>query len=329
MRIWKFCLSVVCALFLWGCQGEHQKRHHAVRDWMRDNGKIKTLSTTGIVGELVAQVGGEWVDNLVLIQGELDPHSYQLVKGDDEKFARADLVFSSGLGLEHGPSLKSALERSSTSVSLGDRFKKEYPDRVIFVAGQQDPHLWMDLSLWSKTIPYVVNALSERDPAHADVYAKNGENIARVLGETHRQVQEMLAQIPLKNRYLVTSHDAFNYFTRAYLATDEERASGAWRSRFSAPEGLAPESQLSLVHVQEIVSFLKQHEIRWVFPESNVSRDSILKLVDALQAQERPVQVICCPLYGDALGPVGSEGETHQGMLLHNARMLVRYLHDG
>jgi manganese/zinc/iron transport system substrate-binding protein len=88
---------LMMVLFLNGCSGGRQEDF---RKWTEDNGKIKVLSTTAMINDLVKQIGQDRVDTLTLIQGELDPHSYQLVKGDDEKLGFATLIFYSGLGLE-------------------------------------------------------------------------------------------------------------------------------------------------------------------------------------------------------------------------------------
>src|SRR5271165_630667 len=104
--------------------------------WMSRNGKLKVLSTIEMINDLVVQIGGEYVDSAVLIQGELDPHSYQLVKGDDEKLAFADIIFFNGLGLEHGPSLQSYLLNYGKAFGLGDRLIRENPTLLLYFKGQ-------------------------------------------------------------------------------------------------------------------------------------------------------------------------------------------------
>lgn len=319
---WFFCY-LIGLLFISGCSSsQHQKRHAHFQQWIQNNGKVKVLSTTEMINDLVRQVGGEHVDTLTLIQGELDPHSYQLVKGDDEKLAFAQFIFYSGLGLEHGPSLYHYLIQNPKAISLGDQMEQQDPQLTIHVRGQKDPHIWMDISLWAKTVPFIVEALSKQDPAHAGDYQANGQKLQSEMENVHHQVKKIMHQIPESQRYLVTSHDAFNYFTRAYLAEEGEVESGEWQKRFAAPEGLAPESQLSVTNIKEIIDHLKQHHIHLLFPESNVSRDSIRKIVQAGKEQGLDVEIACCALYGDAMGPPGSEGDTYLNMILYNARTL-------
>lgn len=310
-------------LLLSGCSSDHQQRQTQFEKWIQKNGKVKVLSTTAMIDDLVKQVGGEHVNTMVLIQGDLDPHSYQLVKGDDEKLAFAQLIFYNGLGLEHGPSLANYLLKNPKALALGDRIDRQQSGRVIRVQGQKDPHIWMDIDLWSNAVPLIVQALSEQDPVHAAEYRANGQKWQENMKETHQKVKEMMHQVPSDRRYLITSHDAFNYFARAYLSEDGEIESGEWEKRFAAPEGLAPESQLSVTNIKEIIEHLKRYQIHLIFPESNVSRDSIRKIVQAGKEAGLDVQIACCALYGDAMGPPGSEGDSYLKMIVYNAKTLA------
>lgn len=325
----KSILSYFATLFLLAsCSSDlHQMRQARFQQWIESNGKVKVLSTTGIIHDLVSLIGGEHVDSMILIQGDLDPHSYQLVKGDDEKLAFAQVIFYNGLELEHGPSLHHYLSDNPKAISLGDRLYQEHPDSIILINGQKDPHIWMDISLWMNTIPSIVSVLNEHDPAHAPIYQSNGKKLREEMIRVHQEVKEIMNQVPSDKRYLVTSHDAFNYFARAYLSEEVELESGEWGKRFAAPEGLAPESQMSASDIKAIINHLKLYHIHLLFPESNVSRDSIRKIVQAGQEEGMNVRIACCPLYGDAMGHPGSEGDTYLKMILYNARTLSSHMH--
>ena len=294
-------------------------------DWMQPNGKVKVLTTTAMIDDIVRQIGGENVDTIPLIKGELDPHSYQLVKGDDEKLAMADLIFYNGLGLEHGPSLQEYLKSHPKAIPLGNKIMESEPGLLLIYKGQPDPHIWMDISLWARTVPFIVKALSEKDPVHADEYKAKGEKIAGEMEAAHRQVVDLMHAIPENKRYLVTSHDAFNYFTRAYLSADGE-GEKEWSQRFAAPEGLAPESQIGATDIQMIVDHLSQYKIRVLFPESNINRDSIRKIVEAGRKKGMEVEIADVSLYADAMGRPGSDGDTYLKMQLHNAKTIASKL---
>jgi manganese/zinc/iron transport system substrate-binding protein len=312
-----FLLLLFC-----GCSGERSD----LTRWLQPNDKLKVLCTTGMIEDLVSQIGGPYVDTMVLIKGELDPHSYQLVKGDDEKISYADLIFYNGLGLEHGPSLKSSLEGNPGAVGLGNKLLQQNPSQILTYHGTLDPHIWMDISLWTKTVPLIVEALSEKDPARRDYYTQNGERLVEMMMSTHNDLKKVMNRVPEEKRYLITSHDAFNYFARAYLADDGELESDAWQKRFAAPEGLSPESQLSVTDIRLILDHMKAHHIRVIFPESNVSRASIQKLKSAGNEEGLSLQIAPGPLYGDAMGSPGSPGDTYIKMVSHNVRLIAEYL---
>lgn len=305
----------------------NRERCDNVKNWMQSD-KIKVLSTIEMIDNLVKEIGGNHVSTLVLITGQLDPHSYQLVKGDDEKFAVADIIFYNGLTLEHGPSLKKTLDEKKNAVGLGDSIRKENPDLILEYNGQVDPHIWMDISIWQKTIPYIVEALSDYSPNHRETFIENGKKLTQKLQEAHLEIYTMLQKIPEEKRYLVTSHDAFNYFSRSYLATQEELELNTWQKRFRAPEGLAPDSQLSSSDIKNIVDHLKKHHIQVLFPESNLSHDSINKIVEAGKAKGLNLTIATCPLYADAMGAPGSDGDTYIKMVQHNAKLIGLYLRD-
>jgi len=306
-------------LLLVSCQ---QDRQADVKRWMESSGKVKVLSTTAMIDSLVREVGGDNVDAHTLIIGELNPHTYQLVKGDDEKFMVADIIFFNGLNLEHGPSLKKTLSEKKNAHGLGNLIYQEHPELILKIDQELDPHIWMDVSLFAETIPHIVRALSEKDPEHKADYEKRGRGLSEKLGKIHEKIKAVLQEVPLEKRYLVTSHDAFSYFARAYLAPDQME----WQERVQAPEGLAPDSQLSLLDIKSVIDHLKRFNIEVIFPETNVSQDSIRKIVDAGKDNGMTIKIAGCPLFADAMGPPGSDGDTYEKMMLHNARTIADYL---
>lgn len=311
---WIFCLFALFA----ACSSQPKDE---LKHWMEDtDGKLRVLSTTAMIDDMAKGIGGDQVKTLVLIKGDLDPHSYQLVKGDQEKLLTASVILANGLNLEHGPSLKNFLITSSRAYFLGDYIAKEDPDQILRFKGETDPHIWMDISLWQKAIPLVVKALSDARPTKKEYFEAQGEKLKAEYAKKHEEIKAILAEIPADKRYLVTSHDAFNYFARAYLSEPGEKDS--WSERFQAPEGLAPDSQLSLNDIRHIVEHLKKYNIHIIFPESNLSPDSLKKIIDAAGREGVTVTLGNPYLYGDAMGPVGSDGDTYLKMIEHNARTI-------
>lgn len=317
----------LCLVLFNSCSnGSKNSLDHQLKNWVEGKGKIKVLSTTAMIDDLVKEIGSENVQTMTLITGQLDPHTYQLVKGDDEKLSVADVIFYNGLGLEHGPSLQRYLHQHNKAIGLGNMIRRDDPDAILMQDSQIDPHIWMDISLWMQAVDIIVTELSDRDPENSSKYFLNGLKVKQQMEAAHREAIDLMGSIPPEKRYLVTSHDAFNYFTRAYLATPEERMNGDWRKRFAAPEGLAPEGQLSAKDIQGIIDYLSEHKISVLFPESNVSKDSIKKIVNAGSKEGMVLVIAEEPLYADAMGPAGSDGDTYLKMMKHDVAVIVKYL---
>lgn len=290
--------------------------------WHAENGKIKVLSTIAMIDNVVSEIGGDRIDHMCLIVGEIDPHSYELVKGDDEKITRADLVFFNGLGLEHGASLKYHLDTHKAALGVGDYLLATANEKLLFNDGQIDPHIWMDMELFSLIIDPIVDALVKKDPEQATFFRSNGEILKNKILESDRILYAKMQSIPQEKRYLITSHDAFNYFTKRYLAAPGE-LDGKWKMRCSAPEGLAPDGQMSVLDIQRVCNFLCEHRISFVFPESNVSRHSLKKIVSVCLEKGHNVKVAETPLYGDTMG-----SKTYIQMIEYNIETLFYYFSE-
>jgi manganese/zinc/iron transport system substrate-binding protein len=323
IKILKFFFLSFFILFSTACSPSKQESNSDLDQWVRGSGKPRILATTAIVGGLVQIVGGDNIDLLILMGRDLDPHSYEVVKGDAEKFKYADLVFSNGLFLEHSGSMQSELRRHKGSIRLGDILAKKYPQEILFVSGQPDPHIWMDLSIWSKCVDPIVQSLSEKDPSHAKEYEKRGKELVDLLQEKELEVMKKIHTIPENKRYLVTSHDAFNYFGRRYLATETEIKTGEWRERVRAIQGLAPDEQISPLEILEIVDHIVKRNIGVIFPEANLSQDALRKVVDSCQRKGKNVSLCKETLYGDTLG-----GKSYIYMIDHNVGVLLHCLQE-
>jgi len=297
-----------------------QRKETASSTWMEETEKIRAVATIAQIGDLAREVGGERVTVAVLVQGKLDPHSYELVKGDGEKLQCADLIFFNGLGLEHGASLSEWLRTSNKTVALGDALLRRAPEKILYKGDVIDPHLWMDVSLWAETIEPIAQAFAAIDPEGASYYFERAAQLSQRMQAAHLEIRETLQQVDASKRYLVTSHDAFQYFTRSYLAElDEEN----WKERFEAPEGLAPDGQLSAVDIRRIIDYLKNHQICTLFPESNVNRDSIRKIASVGKSIGLNVRICEEPLYGDAMD---GEESHYLDMMRHNAKTIAHHL---
>lgn len=298
-----------------GCQ----KQPNALDHWISPNGKIKVLSTTTIIDDLVQQIGGDRIDHIALIGSNIDPHSYELVKGDDEKLSFAQIIFYNGLGLEHGASLRYRLDKHKNAWGLGDFIRLKNPKAIIYDKGQVDPHIWLDISLWSEGIDLIVEQFIKIDPEGESYYLENSKYTKDNLTNLDINLKQQLNKISDEKKYLVTTHDAFNYFTRRYLTEKDD-----WKNRFCAPEGIAPDGQLSCHDIEIVVNYLKEHQVNVIFSESNVAKNSLNKIVSVCDEQQVKVKISEDCLYSDTLGDRGSSTETYYKMMQHNVDVLYK-----
>lgn len=323
---------VLCFLsFFTSClePNDYAKRQRA---WLGSTKGLRVLCTTEMIEALVEAIGGEYVDTLALVYGELDPHSYQLVKGDDEKMAKAEAIFCNGLGLEHGPSLKSALERHPKIYYLGDELAEIDRKLIIDHGSSVDPHIWLDVGLFAKLCPLIAKHLSAIDPKHAGEFAANSKRTQSSLNQLHRTLFDQFQAIDSKKRHLVTSHEAFFYLTRAYLASETERISNeGWEERFCAPEGLAPESQISLARILEIAKYIQKYQVPTAFLEINVNSDAVYKVQEVLKSSQYCLNIPDQPLYSDSMPSLKAEEGSTSGaysryleMMTSNAAIILK-----
>jgi len=295
------------ALLLVGCSKQSQEQFGELDAWMRSD-KIRVLSTTAMIGDLVSEIGGERAQALTLIERGLDPHTYEIVKGDDEKIFCSDLVFANGLGLECGASLRYLLEKHKAVTYVADGV-----DDVIVVDGHPDPHVWTDVKLFTQCIDPIVAAFAQLDPEHRGEYELRAEILRAKLFALHGRIKEEMMQVDESRRFLLTSHDAFNYFARQYLGGVEHCIS---------PEGLAPDAQISMADIRSVVGFLKRTDVGVIFPESNVSQQSLKKILSVCKKQGQSARISERALYGDAMGCKGESAGTYIGMMEENVKIL-------
>jgi len=301
----------------------HKQKAHLLSEWMQPSDTIKVLSTTAMIDDIVGEIGGEHVLHMALIKGELDPHSYELVKGDNEKFSCADVIFYNGLELEHGASLQYQLKKHPQAYSLGEYVSER--EELIFIDEQVDPHIWLDVRLFALVIDKIVAILSSQDLKHAEEFVYRGAQLREKMLALDQDIYQKMQTIPSEKRYLITSHDAFFYFARRYLSDPKEKR---WKERFAAPEGLAPDGQISSKNIQAIIEYAKAHGVLVIFPESNLNKDALRKIVSVLHEQGIAAKLSQEPLYGDAMGDEGSDADGYIKMMEHNAKVIELWLKE-
>lgn len=276
---------------------------------------IRAVATTGMVGDVVRNVGGERVQVTALMGAGVDPHLYKASEGDVIRLGEADIIFYSGLHLEAG--LGRVLERidehGGRTVALTDAIRRDRLQAPPQFAGAYDPHVWFDVQMWAATIEVVQAALTRLDPGSADLYRRNAEAYRAELADLDVYVRTQAGRLPPDQRALITAHDAFNYFGRAY------------GFEVRGLQGISTASEAGAADVTALVDFIVQRRIRAIFIESSVPQRNVEAVQAAVRARGWDVQ-IGGQLYSDAMGSPGTPDGTYLGMVRHNIDTIVNAL---
>ena len=277
--------------------------------------RLSVITTTAMVADAVKHVGGDRVE-VVSIMGEgVDPHLYKPKASDIRRILAADLVLYTGLKLEGrmGDAFKRARARGLPvqPITAGLPPKELLVDEA--AEGYPDPHVWMDVALWSRTLDEVTKALCDKDPEGCETYRLNAKSYQASLLSLHQEIKTMMQTIPEQQRVLVTAHDAFRYFGRAYGI------------KVRGIQGISTESEAGLADLNDLVSYLVEHRIPATFVESSVSRKNVQALVEGTRARGHEI-VIGGELYSDAMGKPGTPEGTYVGMIRHNAETVCKAL---
>lgn len=273
------------------------------------------VTTTTIVADLVRQVAGDRVEVESLMGAGIDPHSYRPTPRDADRLARADLIVASGLHLEG--KLAELLERISRRKPVV--FAAEAVDasaRLEAAAGIPDPHVWFDLSLWAAGIDPTVAALAELVPEDADAFVAAGKRYRAALLAAHDETLARVAEIPEEQRVLITAHDAFRYFGRAYGI------------EVIGVQGVSTESEAGLADINRLVDLLVERKIPAVFVETSVPDRSVRAICEGAAARGHTVTT-GGRLYSDALGEPGSGAETLLTATAANVQVICGALAGG
>jgi manganese/zinc/iron transport system substrate-binding protein len=275
----------------------------------------RVVATTTVVADLVRQVAGDRIAVDCLMGPGIDPHSYKATPRDADRLARADLVVASGLHLEGKlAALLEKMGRKSRVVMVADAVPRE---KLIEAAdGVPDPHVWFDARLWSQCVPAVVEPLAAVDPAGRDVFrGRAAEYVAR-LEQLDDEIRRRIAEIPAERRVMVTAHDAFRYFGRAYGI------------EVVGVQGVSTESEAGLSEVNRLVDLVVSRKVPAVFVETSVAERNVKALQEGAKARGHDV-IVGGTLYSDALGEPGSGADTLEAALTANVATLVAGLSRG
>ncbi|MEX2178938.1 MAG: zinc ABC transporter substrate-binding protein [Gemmatimonadaceae bacterium] len=272
---------------------------------------VRITGTTSIVADLAREVGGSRVDVTGLMGPGIDPHLYKASEGDVQRLASADLVVYNGLHLE--AKMAEVLERLGgriKTVAVAEAVPKDQLLAPPEFAGAYDPHVWHAPGLWRHAAERMRDALIALDSASAAIYKANTVLFLARLDTLDRWARDRIATVPEEMRVLVTAHDAFNYFGRAYGI------------HVRGLQGISTASEAGTADVRDLAEFIAQRRIPAVFIESSIPRRTIEAVQAAVNARGHDV-AIGGELYSDALGNPGSPAGTYVGMVRANVETIV------
>lgn len=276
-------------------------------------GPLPVLATTGMIGDVARNVGGDCVAVTNLMGPGVDPHLYQPSARDVLRFQSAELILYNGLELEGQlGGVLARLSRRKPTVAVAEQAVAAAPEALLTEPDSEapDPHLWMDVGLWAATVPVIARAIVEQRPECADAVARRADAYRRQLEALDAWVSEAVASVPREQRVLVTAHDAFAYFGRAY---DVEVA---------GIQGISTDAEAAVADIRGTAEMLVARAIPAVFIESTINPRTVEAVIAAAREQGQDVR-IGGELYSDAMGPADAATGTYIGMLVANTVAIV------
>ena len=280
-------------------------------------GKLRVVTTIGMITDIVKNVGGERVEVTGLMGPGVDPHLYKASAGDVHRLTSVQLIFYNGLHLESKMGdILAKMSGNTKTVAVTDAVDRNLLLTPPEFEGQYDPHLWFDVTLWMKAVGKVRDTLSEFDSDNTLMYWSNAERYLAKLAELHEYVKAQSERVPSEQRILVTAHDAFNYFGKAY------------GFEVRGLQGISTATEAGIADVQELATFIAEKRIPAIFVESSVSPRSLKAVQAAVNSKGFNVE-IGGQLYSDAMGNDGTPEGTYIGMVRHNIDTIVTALIGG
>lgn len=299
----KKSIICLCVLLLFACKSP-----------TKPAGKLKVVVTTTMLTDLVKNIGGDLIELQGLMGAGVDPHLYKASEGDVSKLFNADIIFYNGLHLEGKlVAVFEKMEAQKTTVALGEFLAKDGLIGSDYFASNYDPHVWFNIQYFKEFSDKVTSVLSEKDPKNAASFTANNLAFQQELDLLHTAVVNTIATLAPEKRILVTAHDAFNYFGKAY------------GFKVVGLQGLSTATEAGVQDVQKLSDYIIANKVKAIFIESSVPRRTIEALEAAVLSKGHQVS-IGGSLYSDALGDAGSVEGTYVGMFLYNVKTIVNAL---
>ena len=301
---WAIASGVVLALWLSACNQQNTNRANPA------DGKPNVVATSTIIADLTEKVGKDEIELRGILQPGTDPHVYEPVPKDTQAMEKADLILYNGYNLEPGLiKLMNSAGAKSRKVAVGEvvkplQLKKDGRETV------PDPHVWGDVENAIAMVNAIRDALIEQSPEDKEKFTQNAAQLNSELKRLDTWISQQIQTIPPDRRKLVTTHDAFQYYGRAYgLAIAGTLI------------GISTEEQPSAKTVQQLVESIKATQVPAIFAETTIN-PTLIKTV----AQEAQIKLAPRQLYSDSIGATNSDGATYIKMMEANTRTIVEAL---
>ncbi len=298
-------IGLLIFLFLFSCKKEIKK----------ENQKLNVVTTTSMITDLVKNIGGDAIEVNGLMGSGVDPHLYKASEGDVSKLVNADIIFYNGLHLEG--KLVEVFEKMESqdikTIAIGESLEKSTLIGSDYFASNYDPHIWFSVKNWKIVTEFVIKELSVIDQKNAETFKLNGKTYLSKLNDLETKLEGVIASLPKEKRILVTAHDAFSYFGKAY----DFNVVGL--------QGLSTATEAGVQDVQKLANFIIEKEVKAIFVESSVPKRTIEALQAAVKSKDHKVS-IGGTLYSDALGNPGTKEGTYTGMFEYNVNTIINAL---
>ncbi|SFB98516.1 manganese/zinc/iron transport system substrate-binding protein [Alkalibacterium subtropicum] len=302
-----FIIIGTALFFLAGCSESDQSG---------DEGSDQTqiVTTTSFLTDLAKEIGGDHVSVTGLMGPGVDPHYYQPSTSDIIAMGEAEVVIYNGLTLEarFTEVFEHLGERDVLTLKAADGIADS---KVLHELEEEDtqavdPHIWFSVSRWKQVTRYVAEELIGHDPENAAHYKENAEAYIKELDELSTYIETRVAEVPESSRYLVTAHDAFQYFGEEF------------NFEVVGLQGINTQTEAGTGDISQMANFIVDRDIHAVFVESSVSPRSIEALIEATGSRGHALRN-AGELYSDALGSPADDSDTYISMFKANIDTIV------
>jgi manganese/zinc/iron transport system substrate-binding protein len=276
--------------------------------------KPQIVVTTSILADGIRNLVGDSADVVALMPAGVDPHLYKASARDLDLLLEADIVLYHGLFLEG--KMTEIFEKLSLRKDLIN-VSENIPPELLLRSGPEahsvDPHIWFDVKLWSMAMDHAATKLILINPTWETIISINAKSYQAQLAELDRATSLKITELNKSNQALITAHDAFAYFGKAYGI------------EVLGLQGLSTLSEPGLRDLTGLIKFIVERDIKAVFAEQTISPKAIQAVVAGCESQNHQIK-LGGPLYTDSLGDLEGEAGTYIGMVNTNVSVIFQSL---